>query len=206
MLLRAVSAEEQKTLTMLYSLHTMNVVMERRFKLGTLGNHLWTRDKGRQIRSQLRSQMENLRAGDALIIDADGIEAFDFSFADELFVKAMMTLGAEHPGRFLVVENLNECTNENLVKALESSNLAMIERGEGKLRLLGKVHPADAETFEHIVTAGDAVSAAALGKKLNLNLTAMNERLSKLTSLGVVRREKGSSTSGREQYVYRVLS
>jgi len=34
----------------------------------------------------------------------------------------------------------------------------------------------------------------------------MNERLSKLTSMGIVRREKGSSATGREQYVYRVLS
>ncbi len=179
--------------------------MERRFNLGKFGNQLWAREKARQIRSQLRSLLENLGAGDVLVIDAEGVEAFDYSFANELFAKTLVTLGVEHPGRFVIVENLNECTNENLAKALENSNLAMIERSEERLRLLGKVHPADEETFEKIVGAGEAVSAGALGKKLDLNLTAMNERLSKLTSLGVVRREKGSSASGREQYVYRVL-
>jgi predicted transcriptional regulator len=71
---------------------------------------------------------------------------------------------------------------------------------------LGKVHPADQETFTAIVKAGEAVSAGALSRNLEVNLTAMNERLSKLTSIGIVRREKGSSATGREQYVYRVLS
>jgi predicted transcriptional regulator len=70
---------------------------------------------------------------------------------------------------------------------------------------LGKVHPADEETFAELVLAG-AVSAGALSKTLDVNLTAMNERLAKLTGLGLVRREKGSSATGREQYVYRVLA
>jgi len=34
----------------------------------------------------------------------------------------------------------------------------------------------------------------------------MNERLSKLSNFGVVRREKSSSASGREQYVYKVMA
>lgn len=142
--------------------------------------------------------------GDALVMDLAGVEAFDFSFAEELFGKTLRTLGAEYPGRFVIVENLTEYTRENLSKALESMNLAMIERIDGKLELLGKVHPADRETFEALIT-GDAASAAGLSSKLDVNLTAMNERLSKLTGLGLVRREKGSSASGREQYVYRVL-
>jgi DNA-binding HxlR family transcriptional regulator len=117
-----------------------------------------------------------------------------------------MTLAVESPGRFLIVENLNECTEENLNQALESLNVAMIERRLTDLNLLGKVHPADRETFAAIVKAGEAVSAGALSRNLEVNLTAMNERLSKLTSMGIVRREKGSSATGREQYVYRVLS
>jgi hypothetical protein len=150
--------------------------------------------------------LETLGVGGVLVIDAAGVEAFDFSFATELFGKTLLTLGSEYPGRFVIAENLTECTNENLSKALESLSLTMIERSQGELKLLGKVHPADEETFSQIVGMGEAVSAGALSKKLEVNLTAMNERLSKLTNLGVVRREKGSSASGREQYVYRVLT
>lgn len=180
--------------------------MQKAFKLGRYGSQLWTREKAKEIRIDLNEVLETLSVGDVLIIDATGVEVFDFSFANELFGKTLLTLGAEYPGKFVAVENLTEYTRENLSKALESLNLTIIERGRGKLELLGKVHPADQETFREIVRAGEAISAGALSKKLEVNLTAMNERLSKLTGLGVVRREKASSASGREQYVYRVLN
>jgi len=174
-------------------------------KLSQYGYQLWTKEKARQIRSRVAAILNILEIGDVLVIDAAAVEAFDFSFATELFGKTLMTLAVESPGRFLIVENLNECTEENLNQALESLNVAMIERRETTLSLLGKVHPADQETFTAVVKAG-AVSAGAMSKNLEVNLTAMNERLSKLTSMGIVRREKGSSATGREQYVYRVLS
>jgi len=153
---------------------------------------------------RLAGVLENLDVGDVLVIDSAGVDVFDFSFADELFGKTLLTFGTQYPGRFLIVENLTACATENLTKALESQNLMMIERRNGKLGLLGKVHPADQETFAEVVGVG-GVSAAGLSKKLKVNPTAMNERLAKLTNLGLVRREKGSSASGREQYVYRVM-
>jgi hypothetical protein len=180
--------------------------MEKRLKLSQFGSHLWTKEKARQIRSRVGKVLATLEAGDVLVIDAGAVEAFDFSFAAELFAKTLMTLSVESPGRFLIVENLNECTGENLNQALESNNVAVIERREMKLSLLGKVHPADRETFAAILDAGAVVSAGALSRHLVVSLTAMNERLSKLTSMGIVRREKASSATGREQYVYRVLN
>jgi len=180
--------------------------MEKRFGLKQYGAHLWTREKARQIRARLGGVLDELKTGDVLVVDAAGVEVFDFSFANELFGKTLLTLGAEYPGRFIAVESLSECAKENLSKALESMNLTMIERERGILRLLGKVHLADQQTFDEILGAGETVSAGALSKRLGVNLTAMNERLSKLTSLGVVRREKASSASGREQYIYRIFS
>ncbi len=175
-------------------------------KLSQYGSQLWTKEKGRQIRSRVAAILATLEAGDVLVIDGAAVEAFDFSFATELFGKTLMTLAVESPGRFMIVENLNECTEENLNQALESLNVAMIERRETNVNLLGKVHPADRETFAAIVKAGEAVTAGALSRDLDVNLTAMNERLSKLTSMGIVRREKSSSATGRELYIYRVLS
>jgi hypothetical protein len=178
--------------------------MEKQFNLRQYGSHLWMREKGRQIRMRLAGILENLEVGDVLVINSRGVDVFDFSFADELFGKTLRAFGTQYPGRFVIVENLTDSTSENLVKALESLNLMVIERIKGKLGLLGKVHPADQETFAEVVRSG-GISAAALSKKLNVNATAMNERLAKLTNLGLVRREKGSSASGREQFVYRVL-
>jgi hypothetical protein len=203
--IRRTLIEDGSLLTFDTSLHTLNE-MEKRLKLSQYGPQLWSKEKARQIRSRVAAILNTLETGDVLVIDAAAVEAFDFSFATELFGKTLMTLAVESPGRFLIVENLNECTEENLNQALESLNVAMIERRETNLSLLGKVHPADQETFTAIVKAGEAVSAGALSRNLEVNLTAMNERLSKLTSIGIVRREKGSSATGREQYVYRVLS
>ena len=159
----------------------------------------------RPIRSRLSDVLERLRAGDVLVIDAAGVDVFDFSFAAELFGKTLSTVGVEFPGRFVIVEGLTECTRENLIHALEGLSLLMIERQEDGLKLLGKVHPADEATFAGILEAGEAVSASSLSRQLEVNLTAMNERLAKLSSLGIVRRERSSSASGREQYVYRVM-
>jgi hypothetical protein len=181
-------------------------MMEKRFRLGRHGEQLWTREKARQIRGQIAGILEELETGDVLVIDGTGVEVFDFSFANELFSRTLSTLVPEYPGRFVIVDNLTEYASENLSKALESTNQIMIERRKEKLLLLGKVHPVDQETFAEIARAGEAVSAGTLSRKLEVNLTAMNERLSKLAGLGIVRREKSSSASGREQYVYRLLS
>ena len=61
-------------------------------------------------------------------------------------------------------------------------------------------------TFDAIVRAKEPITAAELSSQLDVNLTAMNERLSKLARMGLVRREKGTSPAGREQYLYAVLA
>lgn len=178
--------------------------MERKFDLKNFGKELWAREKARPIRSQLGDALELLGTGDVMVINASGVQVFDFSFAEELFAKTISTLKVEYPGRFLIVEGLTDCARENLSQALEARNLLMIERNKGKLTLLGKVHPADEATFAAVRSEG--ISAGELSRKLDVNLTAMNERLSKLANASVVRREKGSSASGREQFVYKVLA
>jgi predicted transcriptional regulator len=82
----------------------------------------------------------------------------------------------------------------------------MIERRPGTLQLIGKVHPAHQETFAAIVQAQAPVTSAALTKQLRVNLKAMNERLTKLTGCGVIRRDTRRSPAGREHYEYSVLA
>lgn len=179
--------------------------MESRLRLVSHGKQLWTRELARKIRVKLATLLDEAPAGGVVILDTEGVEVFDYSFANELFGKSQMSLSGEFPGRFLVVEHLTSYTSENLGKALESLNLAMIVRKGTRLELLGKVHPADEETFRSVARARKPITAAELKDQLGINLTAMNERLSKLTGLGLVRRTKGSSAAGREQYEYTVL-
>jgi predicted transcriptional regulator len=141
-----------------------------------------------------------------LVLDIQGVEVFDYSFAEELFGKLLVSLPREYPGRFVLVEGLSTYTQENLARALESLGLMMIERREGMLQLIGKVHPTDQATFAALVKAQGPVTVAALTTALQVSLNAVNERLAKLTACGVVRRQKGLSPAGREQYEYRVLA
>jgi len=180
--------------------------MEKRFPLAAHGKTLWTRDVARGIREELEELLSASAPGDTIAIDMKGIDAFDFSFANEFFGKALLSLPRLYPQRFLIVQGLSTYTRENLVHALESLGLAMIERKGRALALIGKVHPTDAATFEAIAGAKRPVTAAGLSEALSVGITAVNERLTKLTNLGVVRRRTGASAAGREQYEYSVLA
>ena len=68
--------------------------MERKFHLKEFGNQLWTRQTARPIRSRLSDMLETMCVGDVLVVDVSGVDIFDFSFASELFGKALSRLGA----------------------------------------------------------------------------------------------------------------
>lgn len=180
--------------------------MEKRFPLATHGKTLWTRDTARRIREQLEEILAAAAPGDTVVVDMKGIDAFDFSFANEFFGKALLALPRLYPQRFVVVQGLSAYTRENLVHALESLGLAMIERKGRALSLIGKVHPADVATFDTIASKRVPVTAASLAEALAVGITAVNERLTKLTNLGLVRRRSGASAAGREQYEYSILA
>jgi hypothetical protein len=174
--------------------------MEKRIALE--GPHLWTRELAREMRKPVMQLLEELAAGDTLVIDLAAVEVFDYSFANEFFGKTLLSVAAEYAGRFVIVENLSTYTRENLTKAMESLGLIILERKGGRLTLLGKVHQADEETFSAIRKLDHAVSAMTLSKQLGINLTAVNERLTKLGKLGLVNRQRSVSKAGREQYEY----
>jgi hypothetical protein len=179
--------------------------MVKRFGLSNYGPQLWTREKAKEIRSDLNSVLEDCQPGEVLIIDAKGVEVFDFSFANELFGKSILSLATEYPERFLAVENLSEYAKENLIKTLEGLNVAMLELGGNGYQIIGKLHPAYVATFQAVAASNRAMSANLVKDAFGINLTAANERLSKLVSLGLLRREKATSEAGREQFIYSAI-
>lgn len=178
--------------------------MEKKISLLKLSgsSHLWVRERAKELRKDIEKELEALSPGDTLIIDLDGIEVFDYSFANELFGKTILSMSKEYANRFFIVENLNDYTRENLDKALDTLNLIMIERKDNHLQLIGKVHPADRQTFSLIEESSKPLTAIELKDKLGINLTAVNERLNKLTEMALVRRETSVSQAGRQQYTY----
>lgn len=153
-------------------------------------------------RRELNNLLSEIGPGDVVVVDLKGVETFDFSFANEFFGKTALSLSKEHPDRFLVVENLTEYTRENLNETLEGLKTAMIERRDGEVAILGKIHPAYLETFHLIVGSEEPITAGEVSEYMQINITAANERLTKLLGIGLIRREKGISDSGRELFRY----
>jgi len=201
------SCSGQKSLDNSYKFDTL-YLMDKRFRIIDVGSgsKLWTRALGAKIRHALNERLRKLPEGAVIIIDLDGIEIFDISFANEFFVKTALGIQGEHKGRFVVLENMEEHPRENLMNALEKEGQVMIERINNSWRLLGQISPTYQETLNAIARAKNPVSSTKLSTLLGVNPKAINERLKKLTALALIKREKGVSTAGREEYLYRMIA
>jgi hypothetical protein len=175
-------------------------VVEYQYRLGDVDSQFWGRQVAKAPRRRLQSLLERSVAGDVVVLDAARVEGFDFSFAAELLVPLLTALPKAYAGRFLVVEHLNDVTRENLAIALELNDLAMIERRRDGLRLIGKVGPADRETFELLVRSRSTVSAPEVAGTLGIALTTTNERLVKLVKLGLARRDDADAQGRAFRY------
>jgi hypothetical protein len=183
----------------------MNVTFSL-FEANDNESYLWTREVGEAVRTKLFNVLKERQTGDVVVVDFTGIKAFDYSFANELFGKTLMRMPAEFPNNFLVVTNLNDYTRENLINALSSLPFVIVERKQsGELVLLGKAHPVDELTFDAICHSTSPLTANDLAKTLNVKVQAMNERLSKLVEMRVIRRSNSLSQAGREQFEYSKL-
>ena len=176
--------------------------MSKVFALGMRRPFFWTRQLGEQVRAELEQVLREAAPGEAVTIDLKGVQAFDSSFANEFFGRTNLRLATDYPGRCVVVENLSDDVRYDLEEALKSLGQIMVMRKGETLSLIGRVHPADRETFAMVVDHGGPITAAELRVRLEMNLTAVNERLGKLTTQGVLRRESATSPMGRVEYRY----
>lgn len=172
------------------------------FKEGGNNSTLWTRKEGKALREKLFNYLDSLQTKDALVIDISSIKAFDFSFANEFFGKLILEFPTDHSDTLIFIEGLSEHTREDLNQALESLDLMMVERVDGKLALIGKVSEIHKKTYEAIIEEEQPLASIQLKDKLGIKLTAANERLSKLVDKRVIRRTVSVSEAGREQFLY----
>jgi hypothetical protein len=171
------------------------------FSLSIEGSRLWTREKAKEIRIKVEQALDQVPNGGIMEIEASGVEVFDYSFAAELFGKLILKLAAEFPDRLLAVSGISDYTRENLNAALGGVGAILLEIKPGdKWGLLGKTIPSDTHTLEALENAGKPVGAPELARILGINVTACNERLTKLLQFGLVRRVEAGN--GRLQYLY----
>ncbi len=176
----------------------------RVFQLGADRARLWGRDRGREVRAEIEGLLDSLGPGEALAVDLRSVEVMDFSFANEVFGKLYGRIGSEYPGRVLLLTGLaDEFVKENLAAALAALNfMALAYTSPRKWELLGKFADTDRETLEALQRRKEA-TAPQLADALGIQLTAVNQRLKKLSDAGLIARMRVSAPSGGGQYVYR---
>lgn len=168
---------------------------------------LWTRYDAEPIRERLLGLLAQARPGQSVVIDAHRLQGFDHSFAAELFAQTAGELPSRFPGVFVVVDGLAELPLGNLAATLRDCNRVMLaRRADGGLALVGDHHPLDQQTLDAVRSSEALGTAAGLSDLLGISVNAVNERLSKLVRLGLVRRVEGVSSAGRKQFTYHSAS
>ncbi len=121
--------------------------MEKKISLQKLSKqtNLWTGEQGRIYQKDIAAALVTLSPGDTLVIDMKDVQAINYSFVNNFFGRTILDLPSQYNNRFFIVENLTKDNYSELEVSLSTLGLAMIERKNDDLRLVGKVHPANSQ-------------------------------------------------------------
>lgn len=195
--------------------------------LGEFGAHLAMRPSGRRVQEALDAALRKLPPGGVLLLDFDGVEMMDYSFADEAFGTLYSRMAAkEYPDRHLVIAaregELGEALLENIEVALSRREVAALvlshhkqaeieallnrtgkdERTPAAWRIIGTLPQHLIETLGEVMSKG-CVTVRELATALNLDsATACNNRIARLYQMHLVRREATIVPEGGRQYCY----
>ena len=150
--------------------------------------NLVTRPTGAAIRNRIQEAIAGSDCPTALL-DFSGIELLDFSCADEVVAKLLLS-GEERDGRFVVLGGLREDQHEAIEHVLTHHRLAVAAVAPGDQddgpRLLGWVTP-DARAAFTWVCARGAGRAGELAAALGWALARAEETLAALALRRLVR-------------------
>lgn len=205
------------------------VVMQ---SLGKWGKQLAMRPQGRQVQQELDALLRQLPPESVLVVDFDGVEMMDYSFADEALGALFSRMSAkEYPNRYVVLAagegELGEALLENVEVALSMREVAALVLPKDQLDLVeaasefnesaaASVHNGRAANWRvagtlptHLVETLRAVmdkpqvTVRELADALQIDsATACNNRIAKLYQLRLVRREAAIVPEGGRQYFY----
>jgi hypothetical protein len=195
--------------------------------LGEFGAHLAMRPSGRRVQEALDASLRKLPPGGVLLLDFEGVEMMDYSFADEAFGTLYSRMAAkEYPDRHLVIAaqqgELGEALLENIEVALSRRDVAALvlshgqhaeleallaraakaERAPAPWRIIGTLPQHLIDTLGEVMNKG-CVTVRELASALNLDsATACNNRIARLYQMHLVRREATIVPEGGRQYCY----
>lgn len=131
--------------------------------LGEFGAQLAMRPAGRRVQEALDALLRRMPPGGVLIVNFDGVEMMDYSFADEALGTLFSRMAArEYPDRFLILaardDELGAALMENVEVALARREVAALVVPEQTVRESPDTDAPDVAAFEWEEVGADEAS------------------------------------------------
>jgi len=203
-------------------------VMEQK-SLGEFGPYLAMRPLGRQVQDAIDEALRDLPSGGVLVLDFDGVEMMDYSFADEALGTIFSRMsGKEYPDRYMVLlvkdDPISKSLLENVEVALIQRDAAAIavpveelkklqitlesqannedDEAEIAWSVVGKLPDHLIQTLGAVMDRGQATVRDVVDALQLDSVTACNNRIARLHQLRLVRRKAAIVPEGGRLYCY----
>ncbi len=156
----------------------LKVVLQRTVSRGY--GDLVTRRTGQAVRFGVEEHLAAHSDGEVAVIDFSGVRCLDFSCADEIVGKLLLTHGRL---RYFLLRGVSEGQVVAIEQILERYELAVVgEDRSGQMRVLGTISEPVRKTFHLVVESGDAGVDDVAGR-LDVSHDAARDALDQLVQL-----------------------
>lgn len=172
--------------------------------LGFSDRFFLTRLRGEQAYERLKSRLQKVAEGNALLLNFPQEQLMDVSFLDETLIRIgeEMTKN-QFPPRTLLLQGLTPDTIANLNAAIEFRNLKLAflaVEPEGQWQCVGKLELSLRETLQ-LLWKQSSLTAPELSEIKQLAINSASNRLKRLYDLHLIRRDYEVTNKGL-QYTY----
>lgn len=169
------------------------------------GRQLWYAEKGSSVRQAVSEIIRSNKHEKMFALDFKDVEVADTSFIREAFVKLLHEQRMETNRPQILFKNVSEYMIENLDASFSKHNhFTMVATGD-QWDIIGKASQQLKQTLRIILSKKEC-TAKQLASDLKINMTAANNRLSKLLEMSVVSRTETSQQTGGKEFIYRAES
>jgi hypothetical protein len=122
-----------------------------------LYSHLVTRPTGRAVRLAIESQLEEMERPALSLVDFSSVAILDYSCADEVVAKLLLSLRAGGVGgkTWVLFRGIRDFHRDPIEAVLERHEIqAVLQDAGGRSELFGPSHPLDLELWSRVEEAG----------------------------------------------------
>lgn len=168
------------------------------------GHWVMTREAGAEVRTRLVEELSKAHPDDTVVIDFVGMQAMTYSFADEFIGKFLVLRDAEvTPAIGVILRDLAPDPLETIELVLERrSQCVVLVEPDGCRLIDGGQYLA--ETYDAAVALG-TFRASEIAAQLSITPQNANNRLKKMSGMGVLHRERASNERGGREFSYRAV-